>query len=345
MRCRLRITRLCVWSLLVIVFSSASASAITPIPEESGFSGYINVGGAYISAETNMVKGTDLFEIGDDPLASLSSSPDSESDATFILNGELAYTFADTGTQIYVGNQLEDFLRFDFASLLGVRQNLPDGSIGAVSAVFQPLVTEVWKDPYVTGVKRQDTDREGTGVRLEWDRPFGSNLGFLYQFRSIDIDDEQSGTQGGLGLTPNEVRLLDRQGDIHRADLFYLWKLGGGQALIPELRYIKWDLDGQAMASDGGFFNLTYAYKGDIFSLTTTAGGGIEEFDRRNPVFDKTREDDTYGFGVNAFWHKPFGFPPGFSLVGTLAWYESDSNISFYDSQVTYAGLSVFYRF
>jgi hypothetical protein len=316
-----------------------------PIPEESGFSGYINLGGAYIDAETNMAKGTKFFEVGDDTISSIFDSPDSESDFSPVVNGELAYTFGSTGTQLYLGNQLEDFLRFDFATLLGVRQNLPDGSIGAASFVFQPIATEVWEDPYATNTARQDTDRQASGVRLEWDRPFGTNFGLLYQYRSVDIDNERSGTLGGLGLTPGQIQLLDREGDTHRADLFYTWKLGGGHALVPEFRYFKWDLDGDAMAFDGYAFRLTYAYRGDKFSVAATGAIGTEDFDKRNPIYQKTRDDDSYGIGVNAFWHRPFGLPQGFSLLGTLAWYETDSNISFYDTQVNFAGLSLFYRF
>jgi hypothetical protein len=330
---------------IFLILFGTPAFAISPIPEKSGFSGYINLGGAYIKGETNMVKGTKFFEVNQDTIKSISESPDSESDFSPIVNGELAYTFSWTGTQIYLGNQLEDFLRFDFATLIGVRQKLPDGSIAAISYVSQPLVTEVWKDPYVAKVKRQDTDRESTGVRLEWDSPFGTNFGVLYQYRSINIDDEWSGTLGGLGLTPAQIQMLDREGDAHRVDLYYKWDLGGGHSLLPEFRYNKWDLDGDAMAFDGYAFSLSYAYKGDKFSFTATGVVGTEDYDKTNPIYQKTRDDDIYGIGVNAFWHRPFGLSKGFSLVGTLAWYESVSNIDFYDTQVNYAGLSMFYRF
>lgn len=328
-----------------LILFGVPAFAIDPIPTETGFTGYISIGGAYISAETNMVKGTKFFDVGKDTINSISESPDSESDFSPIVNGEIAYTFAMTGTQLYLGNQLEDFLRFEFATLFGVRQNLPDGSIGAISYVFQPIVTEVWEDPYVVNAERRETDRDASGVRLEWQNPFGTNFGFLYQYRSVDIDDERSGTLGGLGLTPAQIKLLDREGETHRADISYSWKLGDGHALVPEFRYLKWDLDGEAMASDGYAFQLTYAYKGDKFSLAVTGAIGTEDYDKRNPIYQKSRSDDSYGIGVNAFWHRPLGLPKGFSLLGALAWFESDSNINFYDTQVNFAGLSFLYRF
>jgi len=285
-------------SCTALTFFASSAFAIDPIPKESGSSGYISLGAAYIDAETNMVKGTKFFTVGMETINSVFESPDSESDFSPMVNGEIAYTFGSTGTQLYLGNQLEDFLRFEFATLFGVRQKLPDGSIGSISYVFQPLVTEVWEDPYVTNTERRDTDREASGVRLEWQSPFGTNFGLLYQYRSVDIDDERSGTLGGLGLTPAQIQSLDREGDTHRADIYYLWKLGGGHSLVPEFRYYKWDLDGDAMAFDGYAFRLTYAYKGDRFSAAVTGAIGTEDYDERNPIHQKTREDDNYGVGV-----------------------------------------------
>lgn len=92
-----------------------------------------------MKAETNMVKGTKVFTIGDDRIDSIFDGPKSKSTATPILNAELAYTFGESRTQLYAGNQLEDFLRFDFSTLLGVRQEFPDKSVGAVSYVFSGI--------------------------------------------------------------------------------------------------------------------------------------------------------------------------------------------------------------
>jgi hypothetical protein len=203
----------------------------------------------------------------------------------------------------------------------------------------------VWKDPYVAGTKRSSTDRETSGLRLEWDRALGSPWGVEYQWRQIDIDDEWSGTLGGLGLTPAQISLLDREGDQHRAEVHYTWNLENGHALVPAFRYTMNDLDGDAMAYDSYAFRLSYMYQSEKFSVAVIGSYGMQEADKKNPIYGKAADADVYGIGVNAFWHRPFDLPKGYSLVGTLGYYEQDSDISFYDSQLVIAGLSMFYNF
>ena len=329
---------------VLIALVTPAAPAIEPIPEESGFSGFVNFGAAYMKAETNMAKGAKVFTIGDDRIDSIFNGPDSESTASPILNFEFAYTFAESRTQLYVGNQLEDFLRFDYSTLLGIRQEFSDKSIAGISYVTTGIPTEVWKDPYVAGAKRQDTDRTSDGFRLELDRPAGTMFGFQYQWRDIEIDDELSGTLGGLGLTPAEIDMLDRQGDHHRGEINYLWLLDERQAIIPALRYARHDYGGDAMAFDRYAFILSYALKSPKYSFVANASVGMHDYDSTNPIYGKTQDDDTYGVGLTGFLHQPFGLPENYSLVGTLAFYETDSNIEFYDAQVFLAGLSLFYR-
>jgi hypothetical protein len=339
------ITRNVVLACVFVALLSKVVSAIEPIPEESGFSGHLNLGAAYMKAETNMIKGTQIFSIGDDRIDSIFDGPDSESTAMPILNGELAYTFAESRTQLYVGNQLQDFLRFDYSTLLGVRKEFSDKSIGAISYVTTGIATEVWKDPYVANAKRDDTDRTANGVRLELDRAAGTMFGLQYQWRDIEIDDELSGTLGGLVLTPAQISLLNREGEHHRGEVYYTWLLGGGHALVPAFRYAKHDLDGEAMAFDRYAFKLSYAYRAQKYSLVANASVGNQDYDETNPIYGKTQDDDTYGVGLTAFLHEPFGLPKSYSLVGTVAYYETDSNIDFYDGQVLLAGTSLFYRF
>lgn len=334
-----------VWTCVLTTLLTTATSAIEPIPDESGLSGFLNLGAAYMKAETNMVKGTKVFTVGDDRIDSIYSSPDSESTVTPLLNVDIRYTFAKSRTQLYFGNQLEDFLRFDYSTLFGIRQEFSNESIGAISYVTTGIATEVWKDPYVANAKRDETDRTANGIRLELDKAAGTMFGFQYQFRNIEIDDELSGTLGGLGLTPNQISRLDREGKHHRGEVNYTWLLGGGHALIPALRYARHDLDGDAMAFDRYAFMLSYAYRAQKYSLVANASVGTQEHDKTNPIYGKTQDDDTYGVGLTTFLHEPFGLSKAYSLVGTLAYYETDSNISFYDGSVLLAGTSLFYRF
>lgn len=330
---------------LLVTVLAASAAAIEPIPQESGFSGYLNIGMAYVEAETNMAKGTEMVSFGQRTIDSIFEGPGSESDITPLLNGELRYTFATSRTQVYFGNQLEDFLRFDYSTLLGIRQELPDKSVGELSYVFSGIAAEVWKDPYVANAARDETDRTASGLRLDWERLAGTMFGIQYQWRTVDIDDELSGTLGGLALTSSQVDQLSREGDVHRGEVYYTWALADRHIVIPAFRYIRQDLDGDAMAFDGYMFRLSYAYRAEKYSLILNGSIATEDYDARNPIYGDTRGDDVYGLGLTAFWHRPFGLPEGFSLVGTAAYYEADSNIDFYDSKALVLGTSVFCRF
>jgi actin-related protein len=139
-----RLTSKVLAAFLLSVFAT-TAYAIEPIPKESGFSGFVNAGAAYLDVENNMIAGNDLGDVGKDTIGSIFDSPDSESDVIPILNAEVRYTFASTRTQLFVGNRLEDFLRFDLATLAGVKQELPDESILSVAYVFSAVPTEVFR--------------------------------------------------------------------------------------------------------------------------------------------------------------------------------------------------------
>jgi hypothetical protein len=95
----------------------------------------------------------------------LADRADSESDVIPVINGELAYTFGSSRTQLFLGNTFEDFIRFEATSQAGLRQELPDKSIVALIYVFTGIPTEVWADPYVVDRDRSKTDRTSSGLR------------------------------------------------------------------------------------------------------------------------------------------------------------------------------------
>jgi hypothetical protein len=206
-------------SCIGLISFSGLSFALEPIPNEDGFSGYINLGIAGIKVENNLIAGSSLVDIGQRTIDSLNDSPDSKSDSMPLINGEVVYTFAASQTQVYFGNQFEDFIQFDFSTLLGVRHELSDKSLIAVSYVFSAVPTKEWEDPYLVNQRRSKTDRKSNGLRLEWDKIAGTQLGIRYTYRDVELDDELSGQT--LGLTASDVDLLDREGKIHHIKLSY----------------------------------------------------------------------------------------------------------------------------
>jgi hypothetical protein len=304
--------------------------ALTAIPRESGFSGSVIVGASYNWLKSNMVAGNDLGDVGRKRIDSIFDEPDSQSDVIPAINVDLRYTFAQSGTQLFVGNRLEDLLRYDLSFQAGVRQDLGNPGILGAAFLFSAVPTEVWKDPYVEGEKRRETDRRSNGVRVTWEQVFRQRLRLEYTYRDIDLDREQSGTF--LGLSDAERDRLDRNGDFHEVEALYTFAFAGNQTLSPSLRYTLFDLDGGAMENDGLSVQLTHSYNRGRLSLVSNLYLGYADYDKRNPIYDKTRKDDNYGATVTAFWHQPFGWRDG-SLLGSAAYARSDSNIDFYEQE------------
>ena len=329
----------------VLSIWASAAFAIQPIPKESGFSGFINIGGVYLDVKSNMIAGNKLGDIGKEVINSIHESPDSESDFLPSFNFKFAYTFADTRTQIYAGNTLEDFLRLDIAAQAGVRQEMADSSVVGASFIFSAVPTEVWEDPYMANQSRTETDRSSQGLRFIWGNILDANLDVQYTWRKLEIDDERSGTLGGLGLTPAQRALLDREGNHHHMEILYRWDFGARHYVVPAFEYHKFDLDGDAMANDRYGVQLSYGYRGGWFSLVANGSYLYADYDTTNPIYNKKREDDIYGGSLTGFWHRPFGMPKGWNLVASVLGFKTDANIDFYDTSVVGTSLSVLYRF
>lgn len=335
----------------ILLATAMPAHAIQPMPEQTGFSGFINVGAGVTNTESNMMAGNDMSDSGSKRIDSLTDSPSSDTNAMPVINFDLNYTFADTRTQIFAGNRLEDLIRFDTSSVLGIRQELPDKSSVRVAYAFTSFPSSVWEDPYVTGVDREKTDRTAEGLRLGYDKILGSRLEAEFTWRKINIDTEKSGDalvdipDPEFPLTDTEAALLDRNGSMYTGKLTYPFAFQQMRHLIiPTLEYTRQDLDGEAMAFKRYGMMLSYALNGPKFNFVTNLYCSRSDYDEENPIYDAVREDDILGASFSAFYKQFLGVPQ-MNLVGTIASYHSDSNIDFYDSRISMGTVSVMYRF
>jgi hypothetical protein len=321
---------------LAAVLAASPALALDPIPRQSGFSGYVQPGLGYLNMKSNMVAKVLSFDLSDKKISDLGDDPDSQSTAIFTLPFKLAYTFADSRTEVFLGTEVGDLLTFDIAQQLGVKQEFR--SIGVFQAGFLfSGATRVWKDPYVTGRNRDDTSRGYIGGQFVWDKVFGSNLELEYTIRSIDIGSEKSGQSPVLGLTNSQQDRLDRNGTTHRAAAGYSFEFGGKHTLTPQIALFYEDLDGEAMTDNGADLMLTYLYDGDPVTLVLNGYVGQADFDKKNPIYGKTRNDDRYGASATVYYKNPWGWtlfgsePMRFFVTG--AYYSVDSNIDFYNQE------------
>jgi len=320
-------------SLAVIIYGSP-ALALDPIPRQAGFSGYVQPGLGGLSIKSNMVAKVLSFDLSDQKINNLNDEPDSQSTMLFSLPFKLAYTFQGGRTQVFLGTEVGDLLSFDTAQQLAIKQDVRALGVMQAGLLFSGA-TRVWKDPYVTGQNRDDTDRKNMGAQFTWDKMFGSNLELEYSIRKIDIGSEKSGEF--LGLSDSNQDRLDRNGVVHKVSAAYQFQLGEKHRLTPEIALSYDDLDGEAMANTGVDLKLNYSYFGDPITLVLNATVGAAEYDKSNPIYGKTREDDRYGASATVYYKNPWGWklfgsdPMQFFVTG--AYSLTDANIDFYTQE------------
>jgi hypothetical protein len=319
------------------------AAAIEPIPEEGGFSGRISVGAAWTRVKTNMTAKTPFSDLSSDRIDNIFDEPDSESNITPLFGGELRYTFADTRTQVFLGSALVDRLRFDMSQALGVRKQWDETGIFEGAFLFTSMATEVWEDPYLTGAKRDETDRTANGARLAWSRIYNSNFHFTYSYRDIEIDDELSGASVGF-LSPAQRGLLSREGDHHQAELLYTHQLSENQWIGPALQYDRYDLDGDAMSNDIYSVMLTHTYAAEKWRLVTNLNYGYADYDEQNPIYSKTQDANRYGIGTTLLYPNFFNVKNLTGIFG-VAYLKENANIDFYDTEIVMVSASTMYTF
>ena len=316
--------------------------AITPIPPESGFSGFINIGAGVTTVESNTLAESGSIELGNKTITSLNKSPNSETSGLPVLGLEIAYTFASTKTQVFFGNQLEDFIRFDFSARGGIRQKIGNAGVIGISFVETPLATEVWEDPFVTGSERTSSERTSSGYRLIWDKIYGSGLELRYSSREVDIDKERSGE--ALGLSAADRTLLDRNGDRNRFSVQYTFKWNENKHIVtPVIAYTDQDLDGGAVAYDGLSLSVNYIYSVNRWKFITNTTYAELKYDEINPVFSDKADSSRVGASFTAFYNKPFGW--NWTANAGVVWFQENSDIDFYDSSVSLVNIGMLYQF
>lgn len=328
--------------MAVSVATTTQATDLTEIPQQSGFSGSITVGGAYSQVKSNLVAGSLFGDLSQDRADTLTASPKRRSIGTPLLIGNLRYTFASSRTQFFLGNGMEDFVRYDVTNHFGVRQEVGRTGIIGISGLFSGSATEVWQDPYVTGQNRQKTDRTSTGARLTWNKIFASNLHLKFSQRKFELDDERSGDF--LGLTQAQQALLNREGDQRELEATYVFDINQRHTIVPAVTYTEFDLDGQAMSRDQKGVKLTYTYKSNPIIWIANVAYSQADYDEVNPIFGIKADAEDVGVSLRGFYRSPFGWKK-WSLTGSAGFYESDSDIDFYDGEVTVVSLGMFRRF
>lgn len=328
--------------MALCVSSSVFGLGLEPLPDESGLDGYINIGASWLKVKSNSFSGSSRKTVTSDRSDGIYSSPNSEDSVSPLFGGEFRYTFAESQTQVFLGNGLMDWIRFDRADAAGIRHELEDGSIVEGSFLFNMFSTEVWSDPFLTGAHRAETKRSSMGGRVAWGRMFGTSLQISYSYRDIDIDNESSGAS--LGLTPLQRRQLDRNGDHHRAEVMYIFPINDHNWIAPTLRYNRYELDGDAMSHDRWGLQVTHIYACKKWRLISNLFYAMADYDTVHPVYSQTRDDRQYGVSTALFVPNFMNRENLTGNIGIGYWFQ-DSNIAFYEDEILAISAGTMYAF
>lgn len=346
--------------LKILVTTSILASsllAIEPIAKESGWSGIVLMGAGSIKYKNNEIAGNRLLDVENKSISNY-GSPESQSTAFPLLTGNAKYTLQDKKTEIFIGNSLEDYLRMDSSLSLGIRHSYKDIGIIGVRILASVTPTDVWEDPFYKGGDRTDTQRTSAGIGLKWESILGSNFEVDVRARNIDFDNDKNGAylvnnglagtstgdNGSLYISDTQQKLLKRDGTLASTEILYTYVVKKSNIIIPSIKFINDDRDGNARDNVRTDIKLSYFYMSKKFVVATNIFLGSSSYDENNPIFNKKQDTDFIGGGVNITYKNIFNSPNWNLNAGVYA-SKGDSDIDFYDTSIFMATIGMAYRF
>ncbi len=326
-------------ALLLSCLSGVSAQATEQEDKAvSGFHGFIMIGGGAIYSQSSNTN---------KKIESLNDSGKGETKAIPVLMLNLGYTFAhnNSATSLWIGTGA-DMSADDMSGFsVGLSQSFPDST--TIALTYTPAIAkdEDWKDPFLVGVKRSETDTSEQSLAIEISSILGTPLSLSYSFSAMDIDAEQSGISLlGSRLTSADLKKLRRQGQEHSIELTYDIPMGERMLLSPMAYYVRAELDGSANAFNGYGGGLEVSLDLGRIGVKANTTIGTADFDERHPVFDKTRHDMSLGTSIQVSYSELFGYDS--LTLNLLAGYAKQySNIDFYEAQGAYGGMGVAWSF
>lgn len=318
---------------------------LEPLGDKVGVSGFANLGITGGEMSTNFIARVDVIDIdmSDDTIDDL-GSPSSKGFVSPIAAIELGYTFRNKKTRVSVGNDFTNYLQFDRSTMLALRHDFD--AVGTLQVSYETssaLATEVWSDPYLTGASRDETDLDISGFGITWDRIFGSNFELKLRATERDIDNENSGES--QPLTPAERQLLDRNGDVYRVELGYLYTSSNRKHIFrPNIRYTDRDLDGGAMSTETIAAELSYVY------LPAQGWRWVNKFrisdydgDEINPLFGERNDGNGYSLSTALFF-RGFGLEQWSPNIA-FNYVKDDADIAFNRSDIWLVTAALLRRF
>ena len=325
---------------------SLPATAIEPLPDTPGWRGFVLLGIGSADLTSNLVVGNRLIDIGKPTIDSIAQRPQSDDILHPVFAGEVSYML-ENGWQAFLGTSLEDVITLDAVTQVGARTNVGNAGTMQLGFLFSGIQTKAWEDPYAEGVRREDTSRDSTGLRLQWDRIMGSAFELTLTYRDLSFDTERSG-QGVVSVDCDTAcqQLLRRDGDQYSVSLSHLYRLGSGRnhLLRPMVSYTIDDREGDAVAGNSHRLQLSYVYVKQDYTIASNIIVGGARRDERNPLFGIRTDADRLAVDATLLYSIPSS-NGRWQAVASVLWGEEDSDVRFHDTRLFMVSIGALHRF
>lgn len=305
-----------------------------PIPESKGLDGFLYTGIGYFNYGNNLISKFMGIESEQKQINSNFEAPVKQNKFIYTFPFCFGYTLIPSRTYFFIENQPVDLTRIDATQQIGFKQRMNIQGVFQIGFIFTGIPTQVWEDPYLINSNRISTKRNEYGVKIGIDEFWGSNLLIQYTYRKIRLNKEFSGQS--LDLTPDNLALLNRNGELHQVDLEYKFQLNKINRITPAFDYRRESNKGKAESYNSYGISIQYLLEKPKYQLIANVKTSNITFDSENPVFNKEQVNNTYEIYSTLLYDNPWNI----KLVGdkplkftfTAGFYSSESSIDFYNS-------------
>ncbi|MFA0000096.1 DUF2860 family protein [Vibrio lentus] len=324
--------------LATMMLTSPSYAALAP---SEGFSGNMTFLTGFTANSSNL----DVGQSNHQSQTDLMSSGATEANGMVAILGSMQYTFgALNHKQIFLGTSRDDIITGTLAFEVGYRQQLESGMVIDFSILPILISGEVWDDPYAVDSMREETDLTGNVVRMQLSKMMGTNFNIDMAFGESDVKKENTGLKG-LDLTDEERALMTREREYFYLKSGYQYFLIDGSGILtPSINVFSSNSEGNALSflSVGAEINLAKRFGNHGLAFTINAAK--RDYDKENPIFNKTREDKDFGAFI-AYEYANIFDAKNWSLVSLLGAKTTTSNIEYYQSSQYVVSVGVDYKF
>lgn len=324
--------------LATMMLTSPSYAALAP---SEGFSGNMTFLTGFTANSSNL----DVGQSNHQSQTDLMSSGATEANGMVAILGSMQYSFgALNHKQIFLGTSRDDIITGTLAFEVGYRQQLESGMVIDFSILPILISGEVWDDPYAVDSMREETDLTGNVVRMQLSKMMGTNFNIDMAFGESDVKKENTGLKG-LDLTDEERALMTREREYFYLKSGYQYFLKDGSGILtPSINVFSSNSEGNALSflSVGAEINLAKRFGNHGLAFTINAAK--RDYDKENPIFNKTREDKDFGAFI-AYEYANIFDAKNWSLVSLLGAKTTTSNIEYYQSSQYVVSVGVDYKF